>query len=118
MESLKTKSRIVTIIVTIIFAALTYIATMNPEVLATYLPDGFEGYAAVIIVLAAAIVNQYSEEKRVERAEELAVEHSTTIMGTPVDDGVMLNDEYISPNDSETDADAENVDVIDSEDGC
>ena len=95
MKSLKVPSRIVTLVVTIIIALLTYIATMQPEALATYLP-GYEPYAAIIIVIAAAIVNQYSEEKRVQRAEELAIMKSTTVLGTPMDGGVVLNDEYIS----------------------
>ena len=113
MESLKYKSRCVTVIVTIVIAALTYISTMSPEALASYLP-GYEGYAALIIVIAAALVNQYSEEKRVERAEELAMQKSTTVLGAPLDGGIVLNDEYTSPNDS--DAEAENADV--SDDGC
>ena len=98
MESLKVPSRIVTLIVTIIIALLTYVATMQPEALAAYLP-GYEGYAALIIVIAAAIVNQYSEEKRVERAEELAVQKSATVLGSPLDGGIVLNDEYIAPDD-------------------
>lgn len=98
MKSLKVPSRIVTLIVTIIIALLTYVATMQPEALAVYLP-GFEGYAALIIVIAAAIVNQYSEEKRVERAEELAIQKSATVLGSPLDGGIVLNDEYILPDD-------------------
>ena len=109
MESLKVPSRIVTVIVTVVIALLTYVATMTPEALAAYLP-GYEGYAALIIVIAAAIVNQYSEEKRVERAEELAIQKSTTVLGAPLDGGIVLNDEYIAPDDSETE------DV--SDDGC
>ena len=109
MESLKVPSRIVTVIVTIILAVLTYVAAMSPESLAAYLPNEFAPYAAVIIVIAAAIVNQYSEEKRVERAEELAIAKSATVLGSPLDDGIVLNDEYIAPNDSETDG---------SDDGC
>ena len=109
LESLKVPSRIVTVIVTVVIALLTYVATMTPEALAAYLP-GYEGYAALIIVIAAAIVNQYSEEKRVERAEELAIQKSTTVLGAPLDGGIVLNDEYIAPDDSETE------DV--SDDGC
>ena len=107
MKSLKVPSRIVTLIVTIVIALLTYVATMQPETLAAYLP-GYEGYAALIIVIAAAIVNQYSEEKRVERAEELAIQKSTTVLGAPLDGGIVLNDEYITPDDPE----------VDSGDGC
>ena len=107
MKSLKVPSRIVTLIVTIVIALLTYVATMQPETLAAYLP-GYEGYAALIIVIAAAIVNQYSEEKRVERAEELAIQKSTTVLGAPLDEGIVLNDEYITPDDPE----------VDSGDGC
>ena len=107
-KSLKIPSRIVTVIVTIIIALLTYVATMQPEALAAYLP-GYEGYAALIIVIAAAIINQYSEEKRVERAEELAVQRSATVLGTPLDGGVVLNDEYIAPGDSA---------LEDADDGC
>ena len=109
MESLKVPSRIVTVIVTLIIALLTYVATMQPEALAAYMP-GYEGYAAVIIVVAAALVNQYSEEKRVERAEELAIVKSASVLGTPLDGGVVLNDEYVIPYDSE--------DLEDSDDGC
>lgn len=110
LESLKVPSRIVTVIVTVVIALLTYVATMTPEALAGYLPQEFAGYAALIIVIAAAIVNQYSEEKRVERAEELAIQKSTTVLGAPLDGGIVLNDEYIAPDDSETE------DV--SDDGC
>ena len=106
LKSLKVPSRIVTLVVTLIIALLTYVATMQPEALAAYLP-GYEGYAALIIVIAAALVNQYSEEKRVERAEELAIAKSATVLGTPLDGGVVLNDEYVAPDDSEV-----------SEDGC
>lgn len=114
MESLKFKSRLVTVIVTLVFAGLTAISTMTPEGLAAYLPSGYSGYAALIIVFAAALVNQYSEEKRVERAEEIAISHSTTVLGTPLDGGIVLNDEYISPDDSVSEA--ENADDVD--DGC
>lgn len=100
MESLKVPSRIVTVIVTIIIALLTYVAAMSPETLAAYMP-GYEGYAAVIIVVAAALVNQYSEEKRVERAEEIAIAKSTTVLGYPTEETVM-NDEYTTvPDDPE-----------------
>lgn len=97
MKSLKIPSRIVTLAVTLIIALLTYIATMQPETLAAYLP-GHEGLAAVIIVIAAALVNQYSEEKRVERAEELAIEKSTAALGYPKEETVM-NDEYMLEGD-------------------
>ena len=107
MKSLKIPSRIVTVVVTIIIALLTYVAAMSPETLAAYMP-GYEGYAAVIIVIAAALVNQYSEEKRVERAEEIAIAKSTTVLGYPTEETVM-NDEYISPDDSISD---------DVDDGC
>ena len=107
MESLKVPSRIVTVIVTIVIALLTYVAAMSPETLAAYMP-GYEGYAAVIIVVAAALVNQYSEEKRVERAEEL-VRQQSTVLGYPMEETVM-NDEYTTvPDDPEDD---------DSGDGC
>ena len=114
MESLKFKSRLVTVIVTLVFAGLTAISTMTPEGLAAYLPSEYAGYAALIIVFAAALVNQYSEEKRVERAEEIAISHSTTVLGTPLDGGIVLNDEYVSPDDSVSEA--ENADDVD--DGC
>lgn len=104
MESLKVPSRIVTVLVTIILAVLTYVAAMSPEALAAYLPSEFAPYAAVIIVIAAAIVNQYSEEKRVERAEELAVQKAATVLGAPMDGGIVLNDEYIAPDDPEEDS--------------
>lgn len=101
MKSLKVPSRIVTLIVTIVIALLTYVATMQPEALAAYLP-GYEGYAALIIVIAAAIVNQYSEEKRVERAEDI-VKQKATVLGYPTEETVM-NDEYIAPDDPEDDS--------------
>ena len=88
-------------IVTIVIALLTYVATMQPEALAAYLP-GYEGYAAIIIVVAAAIVNQYSEEKRVERAEDI-VKQKATVLGYPTEETVM-NDEYIAPDDPEDDS--------------
>ena len=101
MKSLKIPSRIVTVLVTIVIALLTYVATMQPEALAAYLP-GYEGYAAIIIVVAAAIVNQYSEEKRVERAEDI-VKQKANILGYPTEETVM-NDEYITPDDPEDDS--------------
>ena len=94
MESLKIPSRIVTVVVTVVIALLTYVAAMSPDTLAAYMP-GYEGYAAVIIVIAAALVNQYSEEKRVERAEELAAQKTAIVLGYPAEETVM-NDEYIS----------------------
>ena len=102
MKSLKVPSRIVTLIVTIVIALLTYVATMQPETLAAYLP-GYEGYAALIIVIAAAIVNQYSEEKRVEHAEELAAQKTAIVLGYPAEETVM-NDEYIVPDDPDDDS--------------
>ena len=105
LESLKVPSRIVTVIVTVVIALLTYVATMTPEALAAYLPQEFAGYAALIIVIAAAIVNQYSEEKRVERAEDLAVQKAATVLGAPMDGGIVLNDEYTTtPDDPEEDS--------------
>ena len=101
MKSLKVPSRIVTVIVTIVIALLTYVATMSPETLAAYLP-GYESCAAVIIVVAAAIVNQYSEEKRVERAEDL-IKQQNNVLGYPTEETVM-NDEYIAPDDPEDDS--------------
>lgn len=97
MESYKYKSRLITILVTIVIAVLTYVAAMSPETLAQILPKGYEGFAAVIIVIAAAIINQYSEEKRVERAEELIIHKQNTVLGTPIDGGVVLNEEYTTP---------------------
>ena len=109
LKSLKVPSRLVTLAVTLIIALLTYVATMQPETLAAYLP-GHEGLAALIIVVAAALVNQYSEEKRVERAEEIAIAKSATVLGNPMDGGVVLNDEYTTvPDDSMSD---------DVDDGC
>ena len=110
MKSLKIPSRIVKIIVTIVFAILTTIATMTPEGLAAYLPQEVAGCAALIIIFAGAIVDQYAEEKRVVRAEELAIQQSATVLGAPLDGGIVLNDEYIAPDDSEIE------DV--SDDGC
>ena len=109
LKSLKVPSRMVTLIVTLIIALLTYVAAMSPETLAAYMP-GYEGYAALVIVIAAALVNQYSEEKRVERAEEIAIAKSAAVLGTPLDGGIVLNDEYTTaPDDSTPD---------DVEDGC
>ena len=48
MESLKVPSRIVTVLVTIILAVLTYVAAMSPEALAAYLPSEFAPYAAAV----------------------------------------------------------------------
>lgn len=107
MKSLKIPSRVVTIIVTMIFAILTAISTMTPEGLAAYLPAEYAGAAALIIVFAGAIVNQYSEEKRVERAEEL-IKQKSVVLGYPTEETVM-NDEYEIPDDSEIDV---------SDDGC
>ena len=103
LKSLKVPSRVVTLATTLLIALLTYVAAMRPEALAAYMP-GHEGYAAVIIVIAAALVNQYSEEKRVERAEEIAVAKSATVLGNPMDGGIVLNDEYTVPNDPEDDS--------------
>ena len=62
-ESFKNKSRIITILVTIVISIITYVATVDPITLSTslstYLP-GMEKYAPLIIVICAAIVNQYS----------------------------------------------------------
>ena len=81
MESYKTKSRIITILTTVLIAALTYVSTMNPDQLAQQL-GMYGSYASLIIVICASIVNQYSEEKRVTRAEEL-VENNYTKLGYP-----------------------------------
>ena len=94
MKSLKIPSRIVTVIVTIIIALCTYVAAMSPEALGQALP-GYEAFAPVLIVIAAAIVNAYSEEKRVQRAEQLAIEHNAVVQGNPIQEEV-LNDEYVS----------------------
>lgn len=112
MESLKFKSRLVTVIVTFVFALLTVISTMTPEGLAAYLPAQYAGSAALIIVFAGAILNQYSEEKRVQRAEENTISRLSTVLGTPLDGGVVLNDEYTYPDDSISN----NNDDVD--DGC
>lgn len=97
LKSLKVPSRIVTLATTLIIALLTYVAAMQPQTLAAYLP-GYEGYAAIIIVIAAALVNQYSEEKRVERAEEIAIAKSTTVLGYPTEETI-LNEEYVLEGD-------------------
>ena len=107
MESLKNKSRLVTVLVTIAFAILTAIATMTPDGLAAYLPEEFAPYAALIIIIAGAIVNQYSEEKRVERAEDI-IKQKSTVLGYPTEETIM-NDEYTSvPDDPD----------VESGDGC
>ena len=110
MKSLKVPSRVIKIVVTVIFAVLTTIATMTPEGLAAYLPQEFAGCAALIIIFAGAIVDQYAEEKRVVRAEELVVENATTVLGYPTEE-VVMNDEYIAPSDSEAEPEV-------SDDGC
>lgn len=97
LKSFKVPSRIVTLATTLVIALLTYVAAMQPETLAAYLP-GYEGYAALIIVIAAALVNQYSEEKRVERAEEIAISKSATVLGYPTEETV-LNEEYVLEGD-------------------
>ena len=43
-------------------------------------------------------MNQYSEEKRVERAEEIAIAKSATVLGYPTEETV-LNDEYVLEGD-------------------
>lgn len=96
LKSLKVPSRIVTLVTTIIIALLTYVAAMQPQTLAAYLP-GYEGYAAVIIVIAAALVKQYAEEKRVVRAEDL-VRLQSTVLGYPTEETV-LNEEYVLEGD-------------------
>ena len=98
LKSFKVPSRIVTLATTLIIALLTYVAAMQPESLAAYLPQEFAGYAALIIVIAAALVNQYSEEKRVERAEEIAISKSATVLGYPTEETV-LNEEYVLEGD-------------------
>lgn len=103
MESLKTKSRIVTFIVGLIITVLTAVSTMTPEGLAGILPPELAAYASIIIVITGFIVNQYSEEKRVIRAEELAVMKSTTVLGAPLDGGVVLNEEYVSDDSENSD---------------
>ena len=107
MESLKNKSRLVTVLVTIAFAILKAIDTITPEGLAAYLPEEFAPYAALIIIIAGAIVNQYSEEKRVERAEDI-IKQKATVLGYPTEETIM-NDEYTSvPDDPD----------VESGDGC
>ena len=81
MESLKTPSRITTLAVTIIFGIITYISTMNPSDLANQL-GVYGSYASIIIVICASIVKQYSEEKRVTRAEQI-IENNYTKLGYP-----------------------------------
>ena len=54
---------------------------MNPSDLANQL-GVYGSYASIIIVICASIVNQYSEEKRVTRAEEL-IENNYTKLGYP-----------------------------------
>lgn len=100
MKSLKVPSRIVTLIVTIVISLLTYVATMQPAALAKYLP-GNEGLAAVIIVVAACIVNQYSEEKRAKRAVVIGENKASKVLGYPKEEEV-LNDEYLGSDDSDS----------------
>ena len=96
VETFKYKSRSITVIVGIIVTLSTYLAVMRPQELAAYLP-GYEKYAILIIVIASVIVNQFSEEKRVSVAEQMAIEKQSKIMGTPLEtEDVVMNDEYLS----------------------
>ena len=106
MQSLKIPSRITTIGVTVIIAILTYITTMNPNDLATQL-GAYGSYAPLIIVIACAIVNQYSEETRVTRAEEI-IAKKDNIANTIIDDN---NERLEAVNEAikETDAELEEV---------
>lgn len=92
-ETFKHKSRLITVLAAIIIGVLTYISTMQPEILAQYLP-GYERYAPIIIVLAAIVLNALSEEKRVNVAEQLAIEHNAVVQGNPINEETVLNDEY------------------------
>ena len=91
MESLKNTSRITTLIVAIIFGIITYIATMNPDNLATYL-GVYGNYAPLIIIIAGMIVKQYSEDSRVKRAEQL-VHQQYTVLGYPKEKSETDNNE-------------------------
>ena len=83
MESLKNTSRITTLIVAIVLGIITYISAMNPNDLANQL-GVYGNMAPVIILICGFIINQYSEESRVKRAEEL-VHHEYTVLGQPKD---------------------------------
>jgi membrane-associated HD superfamily phosphohydrolase len=77
MKSLKIPSRLTSLAVTIIIAIITYISTMNPNHLATQL--GIYGsWASLIIIICTSIVNHYSEEARVKRAEEIIIQKQNT----------------------------------------
>ena len=84
MESLKNTSRVTTLIVAIVLGIITYISAMNPNDLANQL-GVYGNMAPVIILICGFIINQYSEESRVKRAEEL-VHHEYTILGQPKED--------------------------------
>ena len=86
MESLKNKSRVTTLIVAIVLGIITYIASMNPNDLATQL--GIYGnMAPVVILICGFIINQYSEEERVKRAEQL-VHKEYTVLGYPKEEEI------------------------------
>ena len=95
VESFKTKSRIITLLVAIVISIASYVATMSPGTLATYLPQEYQGFAVIIIIIAATIVNQYSEEKRVTVAEDLILEKQNNA------EEIVMNDEYITDAEEE-----------------
>lgn len=72
VQSYKYKSKIATIIS---FAA-AFIVYVGKDELAKLLPTEYASLAAGIVILAAYIVAQGTEDKRVEVAEQLAVENN------------------------------------------
>lgn len=67
IKSYKTISRLVTVIM----ALLTMLNMITVEQWQNILPAKYVVFAPMIVTGIAFIVNQYSEEKRVTRAEEL-----------------------------------------------
>lgn len=67
LKSFKNISRLVTVIM----ALLTMLSMITVEQWQTILPTKYVIYAPIIATGIAFIVNQYSEEKRVNRAEDL-----------------------------------------------
>lgn len=74
LKSFKNISRIVTVIM----ALLTMLSMITIEQWQTILPTKYVIYAPIIATGIAFIVNQYSEERRVSRAEQLVHQNYQT----------------------------------------
>ena len=111
MESLKNKSRLTTLAVAIVLGIITYIASMNPNDLANAL-GVYGNIAPVVIVICGFIINQYSEEERVKRAEEL-VHKEYTVLGYPKEEDAT---ETETNNTATTDEISTAMEIINQED--